>query len=146
VLAVGLLVLGAGMGLAMTPATTAITSALPRSQQGVASAMNDLSREVGGALGIAVLGSILIEVYRNHLRLPGVPPALAAQAKESVALATHLGGPVSASAGSAFVDGLQIAFYAASGAIVLAAVAVIFLLPRRDPIADDAIGHADVRT
>ncbi len=133
ILAVGLLVLGAGMGLAMTPATSAITSALPRTQQGVASAMNDLSREVGGALGIAVLGSILIQVYRNHLRLPGVPPALAAQAKESVALASHLGGPVAAHASSAFVDGVQIAFYAAAGAIVVAAVAVMFLLPRRDP-------------
>jgi len=53
----GLLPLGAGMELAMTPATTAITDALPVAQQGVGSAMNDLARELGGALGIAVLGS-----------------------------------------------------------------------------------------
>ena len=58
-LAVGLIPLGVGMGLAMTPATSNITSALPASQQGVASALNDLSREVGGAVGIAVLASIL---------------------------------------------------------------------------------------
>ncbi len=75
-LAAGLLVLGAGMGAAMTPATTAITAALPRRQQGVASAMNDLSREVGGALGIAVIGSIMTAIYRSHLTVAGVPALL----------------------------------------------------------------------
>jgi len=55
----GLLPLGAGMGLAMTPATATLTDALPAAQQGVGSAMNDLARELGGALGIAVLGSVL---------------------------------------------------------------------------------------
>ena len=58
----GLLVLGAGMGAAMTPATAAITEALPPQQQGVGSALNDLSREVGGAVGIAVVGSVLASV------------------------------------------------------------------------------------
>ena len=69
----GLLPLGAGMGLAMTPATAAITDALPEAKQGVGSAMNDLARELGGALGIAVLGSLLQSTYRSHLHLPGVP-------------------------------------------------------------------------
>lgn len=58
-MAAGLVVLGVGMGAAMTPATTAITEALPPSRQGVGSALNDLSREIGGAIGIAVIGSIL---------------------------------------------------------------------------------------
>ncbi len=58
----GLLPLGAGMGLAMTPATT---DALPVAQEGVCSAMNDLARELGGALGIAVLGSVLQSTYRQ---------------------------------------------------------------------------------
>jgi hypothetical protein len=57
-LALALLVLGAGMGLAMTPATAAITQALPAAEQGVASAVSDLARELGGALGIAVFGSV----------------------------------------------------------------------------------------
>ena len=61
----GLIPLGAGMGLAMTPATSAITEALPRAQQGVGSAMNDLARELGGALGIAVVGSLQQTVYRE---------------------------------------------------------------------------------
>ena len=76
-MAFGLVILGAGTGAAMTPATSAITAALPSSQQGVASAINDLSRELGGAIGIAVMGSILATTYRNHLHLGSVPAPLA---------------------------------------------------------------------
>jgi EmrB/QacA subfamily drug resistance transporter len=130
-LAVGLLILGAGMGAAMTPATSAITSALPKSQQGVASAMNDLSREVGGALGIAVLGSVATAVYRAHLSLPGLSDAVADKARASFAVAAHLGGPVATQANSAFVDGFRLAFLAAAGAAVVAAITVAALLPRR---------------
>jgi EmrB/QacA subfamily drug resistance transporter len=130
VLAAGLLVLGAGMGAAMTPATSAITSALPKRQQGVASAMNDLSREVGGALGIAVLGSIMTAIYRAHLTVPGAPAAVLTKARDSVAVATHLGGPVATHAGSAFIDGFHIAFLTAAAAAVIAALAVGALMPR----------------
>ena len=87
----GLLPLGAGMGLAMTPATAAITDALPVAKQGVGSATNDLARELGGALGIAVLGSVLQSTYRSHLQLDGVPEPLAEQARSSLALASRLG-------------------------------------------------------
>jgi predicted MFS family arabinose efflux permease len=137
VLAVGLLVLGAGMGAAMTPATSAITSALPRRQQGIASAMNDLSREVGGALGIAVLGSIMTAVYRNHLTVPGASAAVLDKARDSLAVAAHIGGPVAVKANSAFIDGFHLAFFAAAGAAVIAAVAVAILLPRRDEVLDE---------
>jgi EmrB/QacA subfamily drug resistance transporter len=131
VLAAGLLVLGAGMGAAMTPATSAITSALPARQQGVASAMNDLSREVGGALGIAVIGSIMTAIYRSHLTVTGVPAAVLDKARDSLAVASRIGGPVSARASTAFIDGIHIALLAAAGTAVLAALAVVTLLPRR---------------
>jgi EmrB/QacA subfamily drug resistance transporter len=130
-LAVGLLILGAGMGAAMTPATSAITSALPASQQGVASAMNDLSREVGGALGIAVLGSVATAIYRAHLSLPGLPDSVADKARASFAVAAHLGGPIATQADSAFVDGFRLAFLTSAGAAVVAAITVAVLLPRR---------------
>jgi predicted MFS family arabinose efflux permease len=55
----GLLLTGAGAGLATAPATSAIVSSLPADRQGVASAVNDTARELGGALGIAVVGSVL---------------------------------------------------------------------------------------
>jgi EmrB/QacA subfamily drug resistance transporter len=130
-LAAGLLVLGAGMGAAMTPATSNITTALPPAKQGVASAINDLSRAVGGALGIAVIGSVMTAIYRSHLTLPGVPAAVLGQARDSAAVAARIGGPVAARAGTAFIDGIHAALYTAAGAAVLAAVAVFVLLGRR---------------
>ncbi len=90
-LAIGLVVLGAGMGLATTPATSGITSALPAAQQGVGSALNDLSRETGGAVGIAVLASVLTATYQSHLSLADVPAAQAGAARSSVAVATRPG-------------------------------------------------------
>ena len=90
----GLVPLGAGMGLAMTPATSAITEALPAAQQGVGSALNDLSRELGGAFGIAVIGSVL----DRHLHLPGASATVAAKSRASFGVAVHLGGTVTAHA------------------------------------------------
>jgi hypothetical protein len=99
--------------------------------------MNDLSREVGGALGIAVLGSILTAIYRNHLTLPGLPAALVDKARDSFAVAAHLGGPAAAEANAAFVDGVHVAFFIAAGVSVVAAAVVALLLPRHEPAARD---------
>jgi EmrB/QacA subfamily drug resistance transporter len=154
-MAFGLVILGAGTGAAMTPATSAITAALPSSQQGVASAINDLSRELGGAIGIAVMGSILATTYRNHLHLGSVPAPLAEKARQSVALAAHIGGPVAARADLAFVAGLHAALLYAAAAAVLAAFGVAILLaPSRDPerasssrdrhLDSDEVGTVDV--
>lgn len=142
-LAAGLLVLGAGMGAAMTPATTAITAALPRRQQGVASAMNDLSREVGGALGIAVIGSIMTAIYRSHLTVAGVPATVLNQARDSLAVASRIGGPVSAQANTAFIDGIHVALLAAAGTVLFAALAVAALLPQRRAVVDADLDAED---
>ncbi|MCH0565946.1 MULTISPECIES: MFS transporter [unclassified Streptomyces] len=126
---------GLGMGLAMTPATTAITGALPRALQNVGSAMNDLTRELGGALGIAVLGSILSATYRDGLDLTGVPPHVAAAARSSLAAANAVGGPVADQARTAFLDGMRFALLGSSAVALLAVVAVSVLLrrPERAP-------------
>jgi EmrB/QacA subfamily drug resistance transporter len=137
----GLVPLGIGMGAATTPATAAITEALPQSQQGVGSALNDLSREVGGALGTAVLGSVVTAVYRSSLKLPGVPGPLAHQAQQSFAVAIHAGGLVGTHARVAFVDGIHMGLLYAAAAAILAAIAVATLLSRDAKIrrhADDA--------
>jgi EmrB/QacA subfamily drug resistance transporter len=129
----GLIPLGAGMGLAMTPATTAITDALPLAKQGVGSAMNDLARELGGALGIAVLGSLLQSTYRSNLDVTGLDAQAAEQARSSLALAAHLGRSVEHQAQMAFADGMQVALICA--AIVVAATTVIVVGFLRSPAA-----------
>jgi EmrB/QacA subfamily drug resistance transporter len=138
----GLLPLGAGMGLAMTPATAAITDALPAAKQGVGSAMNDLARELGGALGIAVLGSLLQSSYRNHLQPAGLPQQTLEHARSSLALASRLGPSVTDQAQRAFTDGMHAALICAAIVVATAAVAVGYLLharPRVDGPADERV-------
>ena len=121
-MAVGLVVLGVGMGAAMTPATSAITEALPTAQQGFGSALNDLAREVGGAIGIAILGSLLSATYRSSVDVSGLPAHVATRVKESFAVAPHTSGPIAARASDAFVTAMHVALLTASGIALVAAV------------------------
>ncbi len=127
----GLVPLGMGMGAAMTPATAAITEALPAAQQGVGSALNDLARELGGALGIAVIGSVLAAGYRSHLAVTGLPAAVASKARDSFAVGIHLGGPAADHARIAFVSGMHMAILVGAAAALLAALVVGRLLGPR---------------
>ncbi|MEN9603487.1 MAG: hypothetical protein RL545_176 [Actinomycetota bacterium] len=84
--------LAMGVGLASTPATTAITTSLPQEKQGVASAVNDVAREFGSALGIAILGAGLNDHYRNSMKTyastisfpPQVPAPVAEKLQTSI--------------------------------------------------------------
>ena len=138
----GMMLVGWGMGLAMTPSTEAITSSLPREQQGVASALNDVTRELGAALGVALLGALLTAGYRASIdpRLNGLPDSLAGTAREGIAnaIAGATGSPfadqVIQAAQEAFVAGWQQAMWA--GAAVMAALLVLVVLrgpQRRGP-------------
>jgi EmrB/QacA subfamily drug resistance transporter len=128
----GIIPLGVGMGLAMTPATSGITEALPAAEQGVGSALNDLSRELGGALGIAVTGSVLTAGYRSHLHLLGLPTGIVDQARSSLAVAAHIGGSTATRANLAFVSGLHLALLCAAVTAAAAIIPVAVLLtPRR---------------
>jgi len=67
-LVISMTVLAFGMGLVMAPATESIMGSLPRSKAGVGSAMNDTTRQMGGAVGVAVLGSIFAVIYGHAIR------------------------------------------------------------------------------
>ncbi len=139
VLAVALVLLGAGMSLTAAPATGSIMSAVPHAKAGVGSAINDTTREVGGALGIAVLGSIANAVYRSAVDLGGLalPPPVADAAGESVGAATALSGQVpggaelATRAGAAFTDAFNLASAVSLALALVAAVVVATVFNRR---------------
>jgi EmrB/QacA subfamily drug resistance transporter len=119
---VGMLLVTVGIGLAMTPATTAIVSSLPLAKQGVASAVNDTAREVGAALGVAVLGSAFNTAYRGDItdHLSGLPASTAAGAREAPAIALDSARALG-SRGTDLLDAAQNAFVSGFRAAVLIA-------------------------
>ncbi|MDX2380355.1 MAG: MFS transporter [Acidimicrobiia bacterium] len=131
--AVGLVVVALGTGLLMPPATTALVASLPAAKAGVGSAMNDTTREVGGAIGIAVGGALLSIGYRSGIddSLGSLDPETAEAAADSLGAllldpdARHL-----ADIGrDAFTDGMQLAMFTSAALLVAAAVAVAVLHP-----------------
>jgi MFS family permease len=127
----GLLATGAGVALAMSPATNAIVSALPPSKQGVASAVNDTARELGAALGVAILGSAFNAGYRNDIDSVAsrLPPRLAEPVRDAPATALGVAKQVGP-AGRALVDavhdgfavGMRWALVVGAGLLVLTAI------------------------
>jgi len=122
-------------------------SAVPSRRAGMGSAMNDATRELGAALGIAVLGSIGTVVYRSQLAgtVPaGVPPASAEAARDTLggalaaaqALPAQLGAALQDTAREAFTQGLRLAFAVNAGLAIGIAVVVAVLL-RGVPTDDD---------
>jgi EmrB/QacA subfamily drug resistance transporter len=138
-----LVLLATGMGLTMAPSTGSIMSAVPPAKAGVGSAVNDTTREVGGALGIAVLGTIINAGYRSRIDLAGLPlpPAARAAAEESVGAATALarslpgGDELAHRAGQAFTDAFHLANLTSAALLVAGAVIVSIVFNRR---AEDA--------
>ncbi|MGZ4537452.1 MAG: MFS transporter [Nocardioidaceae bacterium] len=139
--ALGVALFAAGMGLAGTPSTTAITEALPESKQGVASALNDTARELGSAFGIAILGSVLNQQYRDGMAgaVRGLPHVAAEHVQASIAFTQsgHLDAlgpaarPLVAAGRQAFVDGSSAALLVAAGVVAVTAVVVARLAPGR---------------
>jgi MFS transporter, DHA2 family, integral membrane protein len=141
VLAAAFAVLGAGMSLTAAPATGEIMSAVPLSKAGVGSAVNDTTRELGGALGIALLGSIANTAYRASVHLSGIglPPALRAQGEDSIGAASAIaqsarggGSEVKARAATAFADAFNVASLVSMGIVLVLAVALVAVARRRD--------------
>ncbi len=132
--------LGLGIGLTMAPSTTAVMDSIPESKAGVGSATNDSSREVGGALGIAIGGSILNEIYQSTIVIPASASAQASIIQESFPAAMTVGQQMLAagnsdgalliaSARESFIEGMVGACVIAAIIAVLAAIIVKLKMP-----------------
>ena len=136
-LVITMCVLAAGMAMTMTPMTTQLMAAVPRNRAGMGSATNDTTRELGGALGVAVLGSLLASQYTAGMAdaVADLPPHLRDVADSSIggALGLVQQGLVPASiadvARSSFVDGLTLAAITGGVLVFLAMFAVKRYLP-----------------
>jgi EmrB/QacA subfamily drug resistance transporter len=146
VLAAQEVVLGAGLGLTQAPAAEAILGAVPVQQAGIASAVNGSTREFGGTLGVAVIGSVASSVYASTLTAalpPRLPPAVVAAARGSVggaAVASQRLGQaglgavarkLDAAAVVAFQHGLNDAGAVAAGVAAAGFVVAVCWLPAR---------------
>jgi EmrB/QacA subfamily drug resistance transporter len=133
---VGLVVMAAGIAAAMVPATDSIMSSVPKEKAGVGSAVNDTTRQVGGALGVAVLGSLLAAGYRSHLGTDGLSGTALATARSSVGgalqVAQDTGNDVLAAASkAAYVHGMHLSFVLGAGFILGGALLALLFLPAR---------------
>lgn len=138
--ALALSIMGFGMGMTMAPATDSIMGSLPLAKAGVGSAMNDTTRQVGGALGVAVLGSVLASTYSAAMNpvVAVLPPPAAELALDSVGGAARVaaqigeaGAELLRAAASAFVDGMGNAVLVAAGVALIGAVVSAAFLPSR---------------
>jgi len=145
-------VTGFGLGMAMPTALNAAIGALSPERSGSGSALITAMRQVGGTIGVAVLGTILATVYRSHLHLAGLPAVAMGAIRKSVA-----GGVATAqAAGShqlldavrlAYVHGLDVMLWVCSGIAIVSALLALAFLPGRPALesgqaaaADDATG------
>jgi Na+/melibiose symporter-like transporter len=155
-----MMVMAAGMSLTMAPATESIMSSLPLGKAGVGSAVNDTTRQVGGAMGVAIIGSVLSSIYASKMgdfltanpikgaNAAGIKESLGAAlgaAKNLAQSAPDLAASLAHAANSAFVDGMQVGIRVAAVATLVGAIVAFLWLPararREDVDAQDAV-HA----
>lgn len=110
VIVIGLVLMSAGMASSSAPATGAIMSAVPMSKAGVGSAVNDTTRELGGALGIAILGSIVAGSYRSHIDTSSLPTDASKVAGESIGGAVQVAAEIGGAQGAAIEELARVAF------------------------------------
>ncbi|MFE3799739.1 MFS transporter [Nocardia tengchongensis] len=147
---VSMILMGLGFAIVQGPATESIMGAVPLAEAGAGSAVNDTTREVGGALGVAVLGSVMTSVYANHIgnRIAGIPGQIMNPQQKELASNTPISvleivkapvNPMFAPAKAdlihamkvAAMQGSETASYIAVGTLVGCAIIVALALPWR---------------
>jgi hypothetical protein len=143
-IAIGQVILGAGLGIAFSPATTTVMNSVPLAKAGIGSAMNDTTRQLGGALGVAVLGTLATNAYLSGVRplrdsLTALPPQMMESINNSIQAAhviardpqipDALRQTIVATSNHAFVTGMNTAMFISSIAMTVAFFAVLIVLP-----------------
>lgn len=162
IIAIGQVILAAGLGLSMAPATSSIMSAIPVNKSGVGSAMNDTTRQLGGALGVAILGTFMNSTYiAGVAAIKAAIPLLPQQGYDAIAgsiQAAHLiaadpripadmGQKILSIANASFVNGMTNAMLISSAIMGVAVIFVLIVLPTRVHISKiDAAAAAEAET
>jgi len=137
---------GLGLGMAMPTMLNAALSALSPERSGSGSALMTAARQVGAAIGVAVLGTVLNSVYRSHLSVAGLPTAVAAARSSvgaGVAVAAKLGSaPLLTAVHSAYADGVDVMLWVCAAIAAAAAVLAALFLPRQAVQSD--VGQSDM--
>ena len=151
-----MVLMGLGLGLVSTAATESIMQVLPPARAGVGSAVNDATRELGGTLGVAVIGSVFSSVYASRLGEllsgSGLPAARLEAAQESVGVAHAIGQDVPAvraAMETAFMDGLSTGCLVIGALCLVGALGALAALPGRrwtPPAERDQVGDAPLET
>ena len=151
-LGVALFVVGVGLGLAFTVASDIILTSVPKERAGSAAAVSETAYELGMALGIATLGSIVTAVYRTVVIAPSIPTEVAAGARDSLPGAIRAAAVLPADQGAAlltaakatFTSGLAIASGVGAALLLTAAIAVWLLLRPQPDVAGSPAPQPDV--
>ena len=145
-IAIGMIITALGMGITMSPATNSIMGSIPVDEAGVGSAMNDTTRQIGGALGVAVLGTLLNSAYALHIDKIVWPAPLSTEAvtkirgsiqgAQIVAATAQQQSPALAqfivkNADEAFTYGMAHALLVAAIIMAVTAVLALFIVPTR---------------
>jgi MFS family permease len=147
--ALAVVVQALGMGITTAPSTGAIMRSLPLHKAGVGSAVNDTTRELGGALGVAVLGSLVASHFRSTME--GAVGGLSQRATHSLADALHTAGVTGGARGAAIADAARVAFvdaftstlWVAAVVVVVASGLVAWLLRSKATARADAMVAAE---
>jgi hypothetical protein len=132
---------GLGAGLGMPAMTDTVMAAVPERDAGVGSALNDVSRQLGGALGVAIIGSVVNDAYRSNLadHAGSLDPAALHAASEGIGIASRVAATLPADAASeltrsandAFVDAMIRGFVISTVVLLAALVVAVTMIPRR---------------
>lgn len=148
--AIPLILIGAGDGVALTVSSDTVLAVAPKDRVGAASAVSETGYELGTALGIAILGSVLTAVYQATLKLPpGLPGDVTAGAEQSPGEAFEKAAGLQPTAAEALKDSVHVAFTDALQVTTLAGAVVLLLgafmawrlLPGRNEVSNEMVAH-----